>query len=143
MEKYRDFFVDPDKTHTIKLTEEHWVKIKAEMSAADSERYENSLLNAEIKAGGDGSHKLTRRQRSEDSETHMTMNVGNLKLMEINIVEWSFKGVRPQPSTIGALKREWQDTIITAIEEQNSTNPLLESSQPLTEDSSSGMEESR
>ena len=135
MQNYTDFFVQQNETTKVYLDNslENWVEIKAEMSVGDYEKYESGLLQAEVEAGGNGTG-ITRQSRAAGSQTKMVMNAGNVSLMDINIVAWSFEGIRPQPSTIRALKYKWQAKIIEAIEEANADNPLVESESQQTSD---------
>jgi hypothetical protein len=124
LQNYKDFFVQQNETIRIMLDTEQWVDIKAEMSVGDYEKYESGLLQAEVESQVASTEGLGRRSNRKANPTKMSMSAGNVSLMQLNIVGWSFEGVRPQPSTIRALKFRWQSKIITAIEEANSNSPL-------------------
>lgn len=133
MQQYPDFFVDSN-SFTVDLDKGQWVKIKSEMGIGDHEIYESSLLQYQIEP--DSPNRATRRRRlrgskdDEDTKQGLTISTGDVALLELNILEWSFEGVPINKETIRKLKESWAKKIIAAIGDQNPTNPLEKDSQP-------------
>ena len=124
MNNYTKYFASED-TIRVHLDEVHWVDIKSEMPMGDFEKYESSMVQSEItpQATNRQSRRMN-KQKKNTEPTKLKFSTGDIKLLEINIVAWSFENVPVDVSSINKLKESWCRKILEAIGEANPENPL-------------------
>ena len=99
------------------------------MSMGDWEEYESSMVQAKAEEGMNRAQRRairgTRGNPNQQVGTTISMSTGDLKLLALNIIGWSFQDVEVTPSTIAQLKESWCRQIIERISELNEANPLV------------------
>ena len=124
MNNYTKYFASEDTTR-IHLDEEHWVDIKSEMSMGDFEKYESSMVQSEIEPqSGNRQTRRMNKQKKNDVPTKIKFSTGDIKLLELNVVAWSFENVPIDVGSLSNLKESWCRKILEAIGEANPENPL-------------------
>ena len=104
MNGYNSFFTS-NETHRVDIGEDEWVDIKKEMSMGDWEEYESSMLQADVEQGMNREEKRQIGRKRGNSKTNLKLKTGDIKLLEINIVAWSFQNVAVDSTNICTLER--------------------------------------
>ena len=126
MNGYNSFFTS-NETHRVDIGEDEWVDIKKEMSMGDWEEYESSMLQADVEQGMNREARRQIGRKRGDSKTNLKLKTGDIKLLEINIVAWSFQNVVVDSTNISRLKEPTCRIIIDAISDTNGDSPLVAS----------------
>lgn len=131
MQQYGKFFAN-DETKRIDLGDGEWVDIKAELSVGDWEKIDASMLQYIAEAGNGGTNRQERRRLSRgksNSEQVANLRIrgaGNIEVLEVLIVAWSFKDVHIDRGTISKLKETYTEKILAAADEEEPTeSPLV------------------
>ncbi len=144
-----EFFTNPADVDTIMLDDEkEWVKIKKILSIGDQDRLSEMLFSVKVNTSNlEGLNRAERRRRAKADgiSTDATFKPSTAALLEVSIVEWSFKdgtGV-PVPLNrpmIDRLKPEWaayieeeidkRDPLGKPLTPQNSETPSKDAPQP-------------
>lgn len=127
MQQYSKFFASAE-TKRVDLEDGQWVDIKAELSVGDWEKIDASMLQYMAESNG-GNRQERRRLSRGKTGAEQVANVrikgaGNIEVLEVLIVAWSFENVDINRNSISKLKETWTEKILAAADEEPSESPL-------------------
>lgn len=128
MQQYTKFFASGD-TKRVDLDDSQWVDIKAELSVGDWEKIDASMLQYYAEANG-GNRQERRRLSRGKAGAEQVANIrirgaGNIEVLEVLIVAWSFENVAIDRNSISKLKETWTEKILAAADEDVTESPLV------------------
>ncbi len=129
MNQYGKFFASGD-TKRVDLDDGQWVDIKAELSVGDWEKIDASMLQYLAESPNGGNRQERRRLSRGKANTEQVANIrirgaGNIEVLEVLIVAWSFENVEINRNSISKLKETWTEKILAAADEGITESPLV------------------